>query len=128
MKKAKRPVLLILTMLLSSVLIGAQQRSPAGVAAQSRAITIVTEPNASVWIDDVLRGKTDEAGKLTIKNAPPGARRLRVRANGFKETAQAVTAAQKGDVRIALVKTTDLSAGGSADGQTKSRRALPPRH
>jgi hypothetical protein len=72
-----------------------------------RSITIVSEPNAKIWIDDILRGKTDESGKLVIKNAPTGTRRLRVRADGFKELTQTLTAAQKGEVKIALVKTTD---------------------
>lgn len=72
-----------------------------------RTITVITEPNASVWIDDVLRGKTDESGRLVVKPVSAGIRRLRVRADGFKEILQTLTAAQKGDVKIALVKTTD---------------------
>jgi tetratricopeptide (TPR) repeat protein len=72
-----------------------------------RTITVITEPNASVWIDDVLRGKTDESGKLVVKPVSNGIRKLRVRADGFKELTQNLTAAQKGDVKIALVKTTD---------------------
>lgn len=78
------------------------------VAAQTaRTITVVGEPNASVWIDDVLRGKTGADGKLVVKNVSKGIRKLRVRADGFKELSQNLTAAQKGDVKIALVKTTD---------------------
>lgn len=72
-----------------------------------RTITVITEPNASVWIDDVLRGKTDESGRLVIKPVSAGIRRLRIRTDGFKEQTQNLTAAQKGDVKIALVKTTD---------------------
>lgn len=72
-----------------------------------RTITVVTEPNAIVWIDDIRRGVTDESGKIVIKPVAAGIRKVRVRAEGFKETAQSVTAAQKGDVKIALVKTTD---------------------
>lgn len=73
----------------------------------ARSITIVTEPNAIVWLDDIRRGTTDESGKLVIKTVPSGVRRLRVRADGFKETTQTLTAAQKGEVKVALVKTTD---------------------
>jgi len=73
----------------------------------TRSITVVTEPNASVWLDDILRGKTDESGTLTIKPAAAGARKLRVRADGFKEASQNLLAAQKGEVKIALVKTAD---------------------
>ncbi|HEX9961772.1 MAG TPA: tetratricopeptide repeat protein, partial [Pyrinomonadaceae bacterium] len=83
----------------------AQPSKPAAQAARS--ITIVTEPNAIVWIDDIRRGATDASGKLIIRNVPGGVRKLRVRADGFKEAAQALTAAQKGEVKVALVKTTD---------------------
>jgi tetratricopeptide (TPR) repeat protein len=73
----------------------------------ARTITVITEPNAAVWIDDIRRGTTDESGKLTIKPVAAGIRRLRVRADGFKEITQNLTAAQKGEVKIALVKTAD---------------------
>lgn len=76
-------------------------------AQTARIITIITEPNAVVWIDDIRRGTTDETGKLVVKPLAAGIRRLRVRAEGFKEISQNLTAAQKGDVKIALVKTTD---------------------
>ncbi|MDQ3129697.1 MAG: tetratricopeptide repeat protein, partial [Acidobacteriota bacterium] len=73
----------------------------------TRTITVITEPNAIVWLDDLRRGTTDESGKLIIKPVTAGAHKLRVRADGFKEALQNLTAAQKGDVKIALVKTTD---------------------
>jgi tetratricopeptide (TPR) repeat protein len=76
-------------------------------APPTRTITINTEPNASVWMDDIMRGKTDESGNLIIKSVAAGAHKIRVRADGFKETSQNLLAAQKGDVKIALVKTTD---------------------
>ena len=74
---------------------------------QTRSINVVTEPNATVWLNDILRGKTDESGNLTIKPLTAGAHKLRVRADGYKEASQNLLAAQKGDVKIALVKTTD---------------------
>jgi hypothetical protein len=37
------------------------------LAQAQRTITIVTEPNASIWLNDILRGKTDESGKLIIQ-------------------------------------------------------------
>jgi len=73
----------------------------------TRTITIITEPNAIVWLDDLRRGITDESGKLIIKPVTAGAHKLRVRADGFKEASQNLTAAQKGDVKIALVVTDD---------------------
>lgn len=126
MRKVNRFGLLLIALMLYGVSVGAQSQSPAGVAAQSRTIIVVTEPNAAVWIDDVLRGKTDQAGRLTIRNAPTGARRLRVRANGFKETAQAVTAAQKGELKITLAATTDDAelAFQQAEAQTDKQKAV----
>lgn len=72
-----------------------------------RSITVVSEPNASVWIDDVNYGKTDTGGRLALKTFPTGTHRIRVRANGFKEVSQNLLATQSGDVKVALVKTTD---------------------
>lgn len=79
----------------------------AAFAQGQRTITVVTEPNAAVWLDDILRGKTDESGKLTVKTVSAGAHKIRVRADGFKEASQNLLAAQKGDVKIALAATTD---------------------
>lgn len=50
------------------------------------ALTITTEPNAIVWIDEIRRGTTDTAGKLALTKVSPGRHSVRVRANGFKET------------------------------------------
>lgn len=77
------------------------------VSAQLRDLTIVTEPNATVWIDDVNYGKTGTDGNLKVKTFPTGTHKIRVRADGFKETSQNLLATQKGEIKIALVKTTD---------------------
>ncbi len=74
-----------------------------------RTITILTEPQSVVWIDDVKYGKTDESGKLTIKTVSAGKHTIRVRADGFKETTQNLLPAQKGDVKITLAKTNDAA-------------------
>ncbi len=79
----------------------------AAFAQGQRTITVVSEPNATVWLDDLLRGKTDESGKLIIKPVSAGAHKIRVRADGFKEAAQNLPAAQKGEVTVALVVTDD---------------------
>lgn len=84
----------------------AQVKKPAPPAAL-RTISVVTEPGAIVWIDDVQYGKTDASGKLKISTIAAGGHRLRVRADGFKEVSQALLPAQKGDVKVTLVKTTD---------------------
>ena len=99
--------LLILSFLVFLSSNGAVAQKTTVLPAAGRTITVVTEPNAIVWIDDVRRGTTDDGGKLIIKTAPAGVRKLRVRADGFKEAAQVLTAAQKGEVKITLVKTTD---------------------
>jgi len=75
--------------------------------AQTKTITISSEPNATVWINDIRYGTTDEEGKLTATIASTGAKKLRVRADGFKEAAQNLLPTQKGEIKIALTKTTD---------------------
>ena len=91
-----------------------------------RTINVNTEPDAKVWIDDILRGTTDESGKLVIKPVAAGVRKLRVRANGFKEFSQNLTAAQKGDIKITLVKTTDEAelAFQQAESETDKAKAI----
>lgn len=82
------------------------RRTPA-TSSSSRSITIRTEPNAIVWIDEVRRGVTDREGKLVIKTAAAGRRILRVRASGFKETSIVLLPARRGTVAVRLVRTTD---------------------
>ncbi|MBK8465314.1 MAG: tetratricopeptide repeat protein [Chloracidobacterium sp.] len=72
-----------------------------------RSITVVSEPSAVVWLDGVRFGKTGKDGRLSITTVPAGIHSIRVRADGFKEKSQSLTAAQKGEVKIVLVKTTD---------------------
>lgn len=72
-----------------------------------RTLVIKTEPNTTVWIDGVRYGATDAAGKLEITTVAPGVHTLRLRANEFKEKSQTLTATQKGEVKIHLVKTID---------------------
>ncbi len=93
---------------------------------QLKTITIVTEPKATVWLDDVKRGETDENGKLAIKYSLPGTRKLRIRADGFAEISQNLLPANKGDVKIALVKTTDEAelAFQRAESETDKQKAV----
>lgn len=85
----------------------AQKRKTAPTQTVQRTITVITEPKAIVWLDDVKRGETDENGKLAVKFSLPGTRKLRVRADSFKEVSQNLLPTQKGDVKIDLTKTTD---------------------
>ena len=74
--------------------------------AQPAALTITTEPNAIVWIDEVRRGTTDASGKLTLKKLSPGRHTVRLRANGFKETTAALLPGRR-TLAVKLVTTTD---------------------
>lgn len=83
---------------------------PQGAAAQDtdvRSVTIVSEPNATVWIDGLRYGTTDTEGRLTVSSVVAGRHTIRVRANGFKDGSKAITAAQAGEIAIPLTKTTD---------------------
>lgn len=72
-----------------------------------RTITVITEPDARVWLDEVSRGATDEQGRLVISPVAPGSHSLRIRAAGFKEYTKTLTPAQKGELRVQLVPTAD---------------------
>ncbi len=85
----------------------AQPRKAAPPLVAARTVTIAAEPKAAVWLDDVKYGTTDENGNLTLKNISGGVKKLRVRANGFKEIIQNLLPAQKGEIKISLTKTTD---------------------
>ena len=98
MRSKNLPEIVILTVSLAIAAFG--QTTP-------RTVIVVTEPQATVWLDDIRRGITDETGKLTIKPIAPGAHKIRVRADGFKEATQTLTPVQKGEVKISPVKTTD---------------------
>lgn len=74
---------------------------------QIRNFTVITEPHAEIWLNNVLRGTSDSEGKLLIRTKLSGAQNLRVRASGFKETTKPLLAAQKADVKILLAKTND---------------------
>ncbi len=100
-KKLTIAVLFCGVLSLLAVAVSAQKTS------SLRSITVITEPNASVWIDDINYGKTDASGKLALKTFPGGAHKIRVRAAGFKEVSQNLLPTQKGDLKIALTKTTD---------------------
>lgn len=76
------------------------------VQAQPAALTITTEPNAIVWIDEVRRGTTDASGKLTLTKVSPGRHTVRVRAYGFKEATTALLPGRR-TLAVKLLPTTD---------------------
>jgi tetratricopeptide (TPR) repeat protein len=85
----------------------AQRKKPAVAAAPAKSITVQTEPEAIVWLDEVRRGVTDAGGTLEINNVTAGRHTLRVRADGFKERTLPVLPAQRGQLKVQLVRTTD---------------------
>src|SRR5438874_10938609 len=101
-----RVVLLTAVLLICGGLVQAQRTRPSSTAASERTVTIQTEPNAIVWIDEIRRGVTDANGVLSGLQLSSGAHTLRVRANGFKESSQPITAVQRGAVRVRLIRTT----------------------
>ena len=85
----------------------AQIKRPPVQVPPTRLLTVISEPSAIVWIDDVRYGKTGNDGKFTVKTVAGGSHAIRVRADGFKEITKTITAVQKGDINIPLVKTDD---------------------
>jgi len=75
------------------------------IHAQS-SLTITTEPNAVVWIDEIRRGMTDASGKLTLTKVSAGRHSVRVRANGFKETTAALLPGRRA-LAVKLLPATD---------------------
>jgi len=69
-------------------------------------LTITSEPNAIVWIDEIRRGTTDSSGNLAIDRLNPGRHTVRVRAGGFKETTMPLIPGRR-SVAVKLVTTTD---------------------
>src|SRR6185369_10042595 len=69
-------------------------------------LTITTEPNAIVWIDEIRRGTTDASGKLTLTKVSPVRHSVRVRAPGFKETTTPLLPGRRA-LAVKLVPATD---------------------
>lgn len=70
-------------------------------------LTVNTEPNAIVWVDEIRRGKTDDAGKLVLNKVSPGRHSVRVRANGFKESMSTTQIVGRRTLAIKLVPNPD---------------------
>jgi lipopolysaccharide biosynthesis regulator YciM len=85
----------------------ATQQVTEPASGMARTLTIVSEPNAVVWVDEIRRGTTNGDGRLAQVRVPSGAHNLRVRAAGFKELAMPLAAAERGEMRVRLVRTTD---------------------
>lgn len=88
------------------VLLGVLLFSVAPSIYAQTALTISTEPNAIVWIDEIRRGTTDDSGKLSIAKISPGRHSVRVRAAGFKETVTPLLPGRRA-LNVKLVRTTE---------------------
>jgi len=87
--------------------IAAQPKTrPRAQPASARTLTIVTEPGAIIWLDEIRRGVTDAGGRLPLTTSP-GAHTLRVRANGFKEITMPIAASARGEIKVRLLRATD---------------------
>jgi len=98
-----------LLILLCGLVIMAQPRRAPAAAQSSRTLTVVTEPKAIVWLDEIRRGVTDSSGRLLLAKVSAGAHTLRVRANGFKEATTPISAAARGETNVRLVRTSDAA-------------------
>lgn len=94
-----RSFLAVLAVLVVSATASAQ-------SAKFRLVTVTSEPSATVWVDGVKYGQTDESGKIEFGIPKTGNRSLRVRADGFAEISRTLTAAQS-SIKIPLKSTTD---------------------
>jgi tetratricopeptide (TPR) repeat protein len=84
------------------------RRKPGSVSPINRSLTVHTQANAIVWLDEVRRGVTGADGQLKVEKVAAGRHTLRVRASGFKERALALAATAKRDqIEVRLTRTTD---------------------
>lgn len=86
----------------------------------TRSITVITEPDARVWISGVLYGTTDKTGRLTIKTVPPGRRTIRVFAPGFADLSKPLLPSQRGEITVPLTETRDEAELAYQEGERQS--------
>jgi tetratricopeptide (TPR) repeat protein len=97
----------LLLFLGSFIAIAQPRRAATSVSGSARTLTVVTEPGAAVWLDEIRRGTTDTVGRLLVNKVSAGVHTLRVRANRFKEATLPVSPAARGEIRVRLLRTTD---------------------
>jgi tetratricopeptide (TPR) repeat protein len=96
----------MMSMALVAASVAAQPRARTQ-ATSARTLTVLTEPAAIVWMDEIRRGTTDSSGKLLLSKVSSGTHTLRVRASGFKEATMPVAALARGEIKVRLLRTTD---------------------
>ncbi len=102
---------LILAVLSTALLSGqnvtiAQRSTRSAVAVSSGSLSITTQPNAVIWIDEIRRGVADASGRLELTKVSPGRHTVRVRAKGFKEVSVPLLAVRR-SLNVKLVRTVD---------------------
>src|SRR5438132_12474110 len=106
----KSKICIAFFVLVASSFASGQRRSTASAAAGgARTLTGLTGANAIVWIDEIRRGTADSAGKLEMLRLSSGGDALRVRANGCKGATMPIGAAQRGEIKVHLLRATDES-------------------
>jgi len=99
----KRTFLALTVLLVISV---GSAPAPAQRRSTTPALTLTTQPNAIIWIDEIRRGVTDASGQLELKKIAAGRHTVRVRAAGFKEVTVPLPAGSR-SLTVKLVRTTD---------------------
>jgi tetratricopeptide (TPR) repeat protein len=69
-------------------------------------LTITSQPNAFIWVDEIRRGTTDASGKLVLYTLSNKRHVIRVRAAGFKESTTPLLPGRR-TIAIKLIPTTD---------------------
>lgn len=105
--KVRVCVVVFLVVFFADSVIGQRRTSGTTTAEATRTLTIVAEPGAIVWLDEIRRGKTDESGKLLLANVRSGGHSLRVRASGFKENILPIQPIMRGEIKVRLLRTND---------------------
>ena len=100
------PIVIALVLFLIPQAVRSQRRTTNSRAATTTSLTINTQPNAIVWIDDVRRGVTDASGKLVLTKILSRRHTLRVRANGFKELTLPLLQGRR-SITVKLAQTAD---------------------
>ena len=97
---------LILLAVLFVVPVNSLAQRAATPPSRSASLSITTEPNAILWIDEIRRGVTDASGRIELKKISAGRHTLRVRAMGFKEATLPFVAGRR-SVAVKLIRTTN---------------------
>jgi tetratricopeptide (TPR) repeat protein len=86
---------------------GKQTKPSTSSSTTSGSVTIKTEPNAIVWVDEIRRGVSDASGTLTLTKISSGRHTVRVRAQGFKEASLPLLPGRGNQLAVKLVRTSD---------------------